>query len=51
MIIVPGSVNADLLFKVARLPRPGETVLCPSYVMGAIQGLAAASTRRVADVA
>ena len=33
MIIVPGSVNADLLFKVAKLPRPGETVLCPSYVM------------------
>jgi ribokinase len=47
MIIVPGSVNADLLFKVARLPRPGETVLCPSYVMapggkGANQAAAAA---------
>jgi ribokinase len=47
MIIVPGSVNADLLFKVARLPRPGETVLCPGYVMapggkGANQAAAAA---------
>jgi ribokinase len=47
MIIVPGSVNADLLFKVAKLPRPGETVLCPSYVMapggkGANQAAAAA---------
>jgi len=47
MIIVPGSVNADLLFKVAVLPRPGETVLCPSYVMapggkGANQAAAAA---------
>ena len=47
MIIVPGSVNADLLFKVQRLPRPGETVLCPSYVMapggkGANQAAAAA---------
>ena len=47
MIIVPGSVNADLLFKVASLPRPGETVLCPSYVMapggkGANQAAAAA---------
>ena len=47
MIIVPGSVNADLLFKVARLPKPGETVLCPSYVMapggkGANQAAAAA---------
>src|SRR4051794_12410770 len=47
MIIVPGSVNADLLFKVAKLPKPGETVLCPSYVMapggkGANQAAAAA---------
>ena len=47
MIIVPGSVNADLLFKVASLPRPGETVLCPGYVMapggkGANQAAAAA---------
>jgi ribokinase len=47
MIIVPGSVNADLLFKVERLPRPGETVLCPGYVMapggkGANQAAAAA---------
>ena len=47
MIIVPGSVNADLLFKVAQLPKPGETVLCPSYVMapggkGANQAAAAA---------
>ncbi len=47
MIIVPGSVNADLLFKVEKLPRPGETVLCPSYVMapggkGANQAAAAA---------
>ena len=47
MIIVPGSVNADLLFKVAKLPRPGETVLCPGYVMapggkGANQAAAAA---------
>ena len=33
MIIVPGSVNADLLFRVASLPRPGETVLCPGYAM------------------
>lgn len=47
MIIVPGSVNADLLFKVQRLPRPGETVLCPGYVFapggkGANQAAAAA---------
>lgn len=47
MIIVPGSVNADLLFKVAKLPQPGETVLCPGYVMapggkGANQAAAAA---------
>lgn len=47
MIIVPGSVNADLLFKVKKLPAPGETVLCPGYVMapggkGANQAAAAA---------
>lgn len=47
MIIVPGSINADLLFKVRTLPRPGETVLCPGYVMapggkGANQAAAAA---------
>jgi len=33
MLLILGSVNADLLFKVATLPRPGETVLCPSYTM------------------
>lgn len=47
MLVVPGSINADLLFKVARLPRPGETVLCPGYAMapggkGANQAAAAA---------
>lgn len=47
MIIVPGSVNADLLFKVKKLPQPGETVLCPGYAMapggkGANQAAAAA---------
>src|SRR4051794_36222013 len=33
MLLVLGSINADLLFKVTRLPRPGETVLCPGYEM------------------
>ena len=47
MIIVPGSINADLLFPVQTLPAPGETVLCPSYTMapggkGANQAAAAA---------
>ena len=47
MLLVLGSMNADLLFKVERLPRPGETVLCPSYEMapggkGANQAAAAA---------
>lgn len=54
MIIVPGSVNADLLFKVARLPRPGETVLCPSYVMapgGKGANQAAAAAKAGAEVA
>jgi ribokinase len=31
MLLVLGSINTDLLFKVERLPRPGETVLCPGY--------------------
>lgn len=47
MILVLGSVNADLFLKVARLPNRGETVLCPSYVFrpggkGANQAAAAA---------
>ncbi len=47
MLVVLGSVNADLLFKVAKLPAPGETVLCPGYTMapggkGANQAAAAA---------
>lgn len=47
MLTILGSVNADLLFKVDRLPRPGETVLCPIYEMapggkGANQAAAAA---------
>ena len=47
MITVFGSINVDLLMKVARLPRPGETVLCPDYTVapggnGANQACAAA---------
>ncbi len=33
MLVILGSVNADLLFKVEKLPAPGETVLCPSYAI------------------
>lgn len=33
MLVILGSVNADLLFKVRKLPAPGETVLCPAYEM------------------
>ncbi len=47
MLVVLGSINADLLFKVKALPRPGETVLCPEYTFapggkGANQAAAAA---------
>ncbi len=47
MLLVFGSINADLLFKVKSLPRPGETVLCPEYAFapggkGANQAAAAA---------
>jgi len=33
MIVVFGSLNVDIITKVDHLPVPGETVLCPSYVM------------------
>ena len=51
MILVLGSVNADLFLNVARLPDRGETVLCPSYVFrpggkGANQAVAAARASR-----
>lgn len=35
MLLVFGSLNADMLFKVESLPRPGETVLCPGYELAA----------------
>ena len=46
MIVVFGSINADLVIEVATLPRPGETVLAPEYRAapggkGANQALAA----------
>ena len=47
MLLVFGSLNADLLFQVTNLPAPGETVLCPHYEVapggkGANQAAAAA---------
>ncbi|MEZ0168166.1 ribokinase [Microvirga sp. TS319] len=47
MILVFGSVNIDLVARVAAIPRPGETVLSPSYQIvfggkGANQAIAAA---------
>jgi ribokinase len=35
MLLVFGSINVDLLFRVEALARPGETVLCPGYVFAA----------------
>jgi len=35
MLVVFGSLNVDLVFQVEALPRPGETVLCPSYALAA----------------
>lgn len=52
MLVVLGSVNADLLFKVAKLPAPGETVLCPGYTMapgGKGSNQAAAAAKAGAD--
>lgn len=47
MIVVFGSLNVDLVFQLPSLPRPGETVLAPSYTAiaggkGANQAFAAA---------
>jgi ribokinase len=47
MILVFGSVNLDLVTRVSSIPRPGETVLSPSYTTtfggkGANQAVAAA---------
>ena len=59
MIVVFGSINVDLVVRVETLPRPGETVLAPSYLAvaggkGANQAVAAAragaSTRMVGCV-
>ncbi len=54
MITVFGSINMDLVLPVPSIPRPGETVLCPSYETkpggkGANQAVAAA--RAGAEVA
>ena len=54
MLLVLGSVNADLLFKVETLPKPGETVLCPSYETapgGKGSNQAAAATKAGASTA
>jgi ribokinase len=52
MILVFGSLNADLVFQVHALPRPGETVLAPGYKLaaggkGANQAAAAAKAGAV----
>ena len=31
MIVVFGSLNMDMVMQLEKLPRPGDTVLCPSY--------------------
>ena len=47
MIVVFGSINADLVTVLEKIPHPGETVLCDNYQVlpggkGANQALAAA---------
>jgi ribokinase len=52
MIVVFGSLNIDMVMQVEKMPRPGETILCPSYQMvaggkGANQAVAAANVGTV----
>ncbi len=47
MVVVFGSLNIDMVMQVEKMPRPGDTVLCPEYKMvaggkGANQAAAAA---------
>ncbi len=47
MILVFGSLNIDMVMRLEKMPRPGDTVLCPRYQMvaggkGANQAVAAA---------
>ena len=46
MIIVFGSLNMDMVMRLEKMPRPGDTALCPRYQMvaggkGANQAVAA----------
>ena len=53
MVVVFGSLIADLVFSVANLPRPGETVACPRlgiYPGGKGANQAVAAARAGADV-
>lgn len=53
MLVVFGSINADLIFPVPELPRPGETVLTPAFRFepgGKGANQAAAAARSGADV-
>lgn len=55
-IVVFGSINMDLVARVATIPRPGETVLSPGYETffggkGANQAVAAVNAVRGTDVA
>lgn len=56
MILVFGSLNVDLVARVAAIPRPGETVLAPGYATlfggkGANQAVAAARVSQPGQVA
>ena len=48
MIVVFGSVAVDLVTSVTRIPRPGETILCPGYrlIPGSKGGNQALASRR-----
>ena len=49
MVIVFGSINLDLIFSLANIPRPGETVIDATFGAGGHSALLSARLRGVRE--